>query len=449
MTTGERVTLHALGWLVAGNAVGVLLGTLLLLPDLGRLLAPLGYGRWMPVHLDAHLYGWCALPIAGLLLRLYRGAGGGDRPAAAAVALWSGALAAGCASGLAGRTGAKPFLEWTGTARWLWIGQLGFLLGVLAHGFVRRLRAGGLGGRSAIAGRAALLAGLAAVPVALWWVTRPSVYPPVNPASGGPTGVRLLGSTLGIVWLLVASPWLLGFEARAAEPALRRSVRRTLAALTLHTAAFLLLETFAGGDRSNHEPLQIAALASVALWPLPLFVHLRRWRWPPGAGRWPAALGAWGLLLVTTAVPTFLPGVLERWKFTDALVGHAHLAMAGLVSSFAVLALVSLLRGTRLANLFAARRPFALWHAGGALMVAALLAAGTIEGTDPAAPVRVGPAVDLLYLARWAAGAAMLAASAQWLRAAIIAAQPMSATTVAATAPEPVATAAPAEAEAA
>ncbi len=442
MTVAERVTLHALGWLAAGNAAGLLLATLLLVPDLGGALGPLGYGRWMPVHLDAQLYGWCALPLVGLLFRLYLPGGArGDRLAAVALAAWSGALAAGCASWLAGRTGGKPFLEWSGPARWLWLGQLGLLLAVLAGGFASWLRtgrlrtarrAGQIPRRAEIAGRAALLAGLAAVPVALWAATRPEAYPPVNPASGGPTGVSLLGSTLGIVWLLVASPWLLGLEPRAAAGA-RGAARRLVAALALHTAAFVALAAFAGGDRSHHEPLQIAALASVALWPLPLIRHLRRWHWPAGAGRWPAALGAWGLLLAATAVPTFLPGVLERWKFTDALVGHAHLAMAGMVTSFGVLALASLLRGGRLDGLFAARRPFALWHGGGAAMLAAMLAAGTVEGTDPAAAVRGGALVTALYGVRWAAGAAMLAASAAWLRAALAGRVPAAAPGIAAT----------------
>ena len=37
---------------------------------------------------------------------------------------------------------------------------------------------------------------------------------------------------------------------------------------------------------------------------------------------------------------SFLPGVLDRIKFSQALVGHSHLAMAGFTTSFVVLVLV-------------------------------------------------------------------------------------------------------------
>ena len=67
----EELAIAALGWLAAGCAAGLLLALLLAWPDLNALLAPLTYGRWVPVHLDALLYGWTALPLVGLLLRLY------------------------------------------------------------------------------------------------------------------------------------------------------------------------------------------------------------------------------------------------------------------------------------------------------------------------------------------------------------------------------------------
>ena len=65
----RTVRLHALGWLVAANAIGVLMAALLLWPALGDLLVPLSYGRWMALHLDWQLYGWCSVPIIGVLLQ--------------------------------------------------------------------------------------------------------------------------------------------------------------------------------------------------------------------------------------------------------------------------------------------------------------------------------------------------------------------------------------------
>ncbi|MGD2113822.1 MAG: hypothetical protein PVG07_02145, partial [Acidobacteriota bacterium] len=80
----DLVTLHSLGWLAAGNLVGLLLATLLLAPGAGSALAPLTYGRWMPVHWNAQLYGWLALPLVGLLLHVYRAEAVSSRLARAA-----------------------------------------------------------------------------------------------------------------------------------------------------------------------------------------------------------------------------------------------------------------------------------------------------------------------------------------------------------------------------
>jgi cytochrome c oxidase cbb3-type subunit 1 len=85
---------HSLFWLVAANAVGVWLAAVLVWPSLGDLISPLTYGRWMPLHLDWQLYGWCSLPLVAVLLRWclderhphVRG------HARAALAAWSGAL---------------------------------------------------------------------------------------------------------------------------------------------------------------------------------------------------------------------------------------------------------------------------------------------------------------------------------------------------------------------
>ncbi|HEX6200819.1 MAG TPA: hypothetical protein VF150_11175, partial [Thermoanaerobaculia bacterium] len=404
--TAELVAVHALTWLVAGNAVGLLLATLLLAPELHGLLGPLSFGRWMPVHWNAQLYGWLALPLVGLLLRWYRS---GHRAASLAIAAWSATLAAGCASWLAGGTSGKPFLEWAGPARWLLVGNLTFLSGVLLVGLARRPAGKG---RAGLAARAGLLAALLAVPALMARATDPAVYPPVNPASGGPTGGSLLGSTLGIVAFFLAAPSILGLTASPGLPGRRRRLGTAWAVLGLHGLLFLLLDH---GDHSHHEALQVAAVASLAIWPPLLVRHLRAFRWPAGSGPWLAALAGWGVLLVVSAVVTFLPGVLERWKFTNALVAHAHLAMGGLATSFAVLVLLALTAGGRLEAVLAGRRPFALWHGGCLLYVAAMLVLGTLEGGDPGVVIRGDAAGTLLYAVRWAAGAAMLAASGEWL----------------------------------
>ena len=68
----QRITAgYSLIWLLAANLVGLWLALLLLWPDLGTVLGGWTYGRWMPLHMDWQLYGWCALPLVGLLLSVY------------------------------------------------------------------------------------------------------------------------------------------------------------------------------------------------------------------------------------------------------------------------------------------------------------------------------------------------------------------------------------------
>jgi cytochrome c oxidase cbb3-type subunit 1 len=175
-----------------------------------------------------------------------------------------------------------------------------------------------------------------------------------------------------------------------------------------------------GGDRGNDEPLQLLALAALLPWLLLLPRYGRAFRWPPEARRWLAALAAWGLLLLPTAVVGFLPPVLRTWKFTDALVAHAHLAMAGLCSAFAALVLVALAERPGLRGALAAPLPFWAWQGGCATMVVVLFVVGTAEGLDPGLLLRpASTAVTLAYAARWAAGLAMLGAAIAWQRGAL------------------------------
>lgn len=328
----ELTTLHALFWLTAGSAVGLLLSVLLLLPGLD--LGPLTYGRWMPLHLDLLLYGWIALPLVALLLRAYQPPA---RAAMMAVQAWSAALLVGAVAWLAGETTGKQFLDWEGIADVFFLAALLFLAGVLAAGLIRKPRASLL----------ALWIGLLAVPAGLAWAASPATYPPVNPATGGPTVASLLWSTLAVVVI------------------------------------FLLVRHLLGA-------------------------------WP-ASRLWLGAFGAWGaVLLVSSAVMLALPWLLGRVKFTNALVGHAHLAMAGMATSFVALLLGVLNGETRLSGVLGDRAAFVLWNAGNAVQVVALTVAGALEAADPGTVFRGDPPITALYVLRAAAGAAMLAASVRW-----------------------------------
>lgn len=396
----ELATVHALAWLAAACGVGLLLSLLLLVPGLNAALGPLTYGRWVPLHLDLVLYGWLALPLVALLFRAYRPR---ERAAGWAVQAWSGSLLIGAASWLLGRTTGKAFLDWQGVARAAFLASLGGVALVLADGLVRRARRG-----ERVGALAALWAGLVGVALALAAATSVRVYPPVNPATGGPTGASLLASTLAVIAIFLLAP----LAVAAPRAGLRRAALEAFGALALHA---LLLLGIGSGDRAHREPLQIAAVASLLAWSWLLPRWLRRFRWPAGSRPWLLAFLAWGGALLASAVPMFLPGLLDRIKFTNALVGHAHLAMAGMATGFAALLLTALNRRTRLCGVLGDRTAFVLWQAGNAVQVAALAAAGALEAADPGIVFRGDPPIALLYALRAAAGAAMLAGAARWL----------------------------------
>ncbi|HEX4956491.1 MAG TPA: hypothetical protein VF017_24145 [Thermoanaerobaculia bacterium] len=408
-----ETSVHALAWLAAGNAFGLLLATLLLAPGLTSLLTPFHYGRLVPVHLNLQLYGWCALPLVALLFRSFVPRRGDVLLPRFALWGWSAVLASGAVSWLAGVTTGKPFLDWNGLARAAFLGELLVLELALALAWLPSAERKQAGPRANLI-RGAVLLALLSVPAALAVATRPQVYPPINPATGGPTGGSLLGSTLGVVVLFVACPSLFGLAQRTG----RRGPGglATASLLAGHVLAFLLLDH---GDHSHRELAQLLAVASLLVWPPWLTLYLGRFVWPAATRRWLLAFGAWGAVLFGSAVLTFLPGVLDRLKFTDALVAHAHLAMAGMSTAFLMLILAALGEESGLAAALDAPRPFQLWNAGLALMIVALGTAGALEGADPGLGAQGGTALTVAYTLRWLAGAAMLAASWRWLRGAL------------------------------
>ena len=375
----RTVRLHALGWLVAANTVGVLLAVLLVWPEAGDWLGAAGYGRWMPVHMSGQLYGWCALPLVGALLAatLERRHGGALTHARVVLGAWSVALALGCAAWLGGLTSGKLFLDWAGWARPVLGLAMSMLWTVLAaHLWWGRERARTARWRVA----AGLLTGLAVVPAMMYWVAGRDVYPTVNPDSGGATGASLLGSTLGIVAVFGLLPWLL---------AVPRKAGATTAwfwwAWAGSLGAFAVIDH---GNASHHAAGQIAGLGLLLAWVPLLWKFGYAWSWGETQARWLKAAGWWWALLVVSGWVTFLPGVSEAWKFTHSLVGHAHLAMAGLVTSinFAVLNSLDTAKPT------GGRGVFWAWQAGCAAHVALMLGLGAVE---------TGRSAELFYGADW------------------------------------------------
>ena len=387
---------HSLAWLVAANAVGGLLAALLLWPDLNDPLAPLTFGRWVPLHLNWQLYGWCALPLVGVLLGHclppdQRGAAAGRL----ALAAWSGALFLGGLTWLAGRVSGKVFLDWTSPARECWA-LAGFILWLVL--VTQAWRRGGL-----VIWVWGFLLLLGAVPPLLYWAADPAVYPAVNPHSGGATGASLLGSTLAVVAIFGLLPSLLRLEPTG--PAWPRNLFAVVFALSLPLYAGI-----GHGDASHHRPDQIIGMGSLLVWLPVVRWYARGFAWADNSWRWLRAAFVWWCLLVATGWLAFLPGLSERLKFTNAFVAHSHLAMAGLVTSLHVAVLLNL-APTRAPG----ARSFWLWQLGCGAHVGALLWLGWQEAMTPTLLQVRGGVADVCYGLRLLAGLAMLAASINWL----------------------------------
>ena len=395
---------HSLCWLVFANLVGVLLAALLLFPGVNAVLGEWTYGRWMPVHINLQLYGWCSLPLVAFLFHAYDV----DRGATArwcrpVVWMWSAALAVATISWLDGHTSGKLFLDWTGYPRVLFPTVLVVLWALLAASLQ-----GSWSHLPAVI-RVVKVAGLCLlllVPVLIYIASSPAIYPPINPDSGGPTGASQLESVLVIVAILLLVPHGI---ARRNE---RRGAEIRTAWIVFLMEALLCLG-LGRADVSHHRPVQFVSLASLLIW-IPLIpAYYRNFAWHPAARRWRIATLAWWAILVPTGWCLFLPGVLDHFKFTDGLVGHSLLAMAGFASSLLILILVQLLgAGGWILN---SDPWFYLWHLSVAAYVLLMFAAGWLEGADPSFSLVPGALRETIYGLRLLLGVLMLVASAYWL----------------------------------
>lgn len=398
---------HGLFWLVFANAVGVMIALLLLVPSLNQQLGEWTYGRWIMVHMNLMLYGWTSIPLVGFLFRAY----GADRGAAAGwcrpvVWTWSVALGIGTLSWLSGYSSGKLFLDWTGYARALFflalLGLWLFLCIALVQGWRKGVRVSTLALVAQLIGLLLLLS----VPFLIYIASSPNLYPAVNPDTGGPTGTSQLESSLVVVFVLLLLPY--GIASRKQEK--RLAVTMSWIALL---AEFALLATLSRGDISHRQPAQFMSLGSLLVW-LPLIpAYYAAFAWHPNTRRWRLASLWWWAGLVVTGWVSFLPGVLDHLKFTDGLVGHSFIAMAGFTSSLIIFVTVQLLGEG--GWIFNRTRSFYAWHVGVIAYIVVITVAGWREGYDPTFTIVPGAARNILYTLRLITGVLMLLAAADWL----------------------------------
>ncbi len=402
---------HGLLWLVLGNAIGVMIAALLLLPGLNVFLGEWTYGRWMMVHMNVMLYGWSSLPMLGFLFHVY----GAERGATAAwcrpvLWAWSAALGLGALMWLSGYSSGKLFLDWSGAARIafpLAAASLWLLLGVA---FVRSRKTGSADWKPRTAQLLGLLI-LLAVPFALYIASSPGIYPAVNPDTGGPTGTSQLESSLDVVAILLILPF--GITRRRVGPLWPVTISWLMLA-----AEGLLCAGLSRADISHRVPGQFMSLGAMVLW-LPIVpVYYAAFEWHERTRGWRTAMLWWWGLLVVSGWVFFLPGVLDHFKFTDGLVGHSFTAMAGFLSALIILVMVQLLGEG--GWIFTRRWSFHLWNWGVLAYIMVVTVAGWMEGSEPAFTIVLGTTRNVLYILRLLTGILMLVASAEWFRDAFV-----------------------------
>ncbi len=388
---------HALGWLVFGNLVGLYLSVLLLAPSFQ--LAEWTYGRWVPVHLNVQLYGWTALPLVGWLFSMYEvGRSRFSAWAPAAVWAWSAALAMGALHWLGGETGGKIFLDWKNGALWAFIVALVILWAVLAMAWKERS-----GGWTKLKWRVSLggLIGLALVPGAILLTASPKTYPPVDRLTGGPTGSSLLGSSLIVVGLMLLLPRVVAGSGKG------KASWGTWGYFGFCWIYFGVAEAVGG---THFDWWQHFSLLLMPPWAWLLARDWSGFAWPDDSRAWRVAMFGWWGLLVLTGYLMYFPWILDRIKFTQGLVAHSHLAMAGFTTSFCAL-LAVLLTGRRVGGAVSVT----LWHAAVVLMIGTLATMGWLEGAGPSWMVMKTHWRDVGLLLRSGCGVIMLLVSVGWL----------------------------------
>jgi cytochrome c oxidase cbb3-type subunit I len=398
--------LYSMFWLLASNIVGLWLASLLIWPGLGKFAGEFTYGRWMPIHMDWQLYGWCSLPLVGLLMRYFLS----DIfkvDAHLGFLVWSIALGLGGILSLNGIVSGKLFLNWSSIGRIAFPVAQTVLWAILANGwYARWQRIGRMDLKFFF--QLGMLILLLVSPLALFWTAGNDVYPPIDPESGGATGHSLLASSLGVIGIFGVFPLLLKLKPRSVA----RSRQIVYAvAFVISLSIWLLLDH---GNASNTQTGQVLGLGILVFWAPLVALYYHAYHWPAGLRKWLHAFFFWLAFLTLNGFINFLPGILDVMKFTNGLVAHAHLAMAGMVSAFNIL-ILGTIGHTEDDDPWCDTLAFWLWQSGVFLYVIAMTIQGVREGLDPTVLFEGNSVTTFFYSLRLVAGGIIIAANLRWL----------------------------------
>jgi cytochrome c oxidase cbb3-type subunit 1 len=211
----------------------------------------------------------------------------------------------------------------------------------------------------------------------------------------------LLGSTLLVIGLMLLLPRASGIGGRG------KAGWGTWMFFGLSWIVFAVTEAIGGG---HFDDWQIGAMLLLLPWAWLIRRDWSGFNWPLHSSAWRTAMIAWWTLLVVSAVTMYSPGILDRIKFTQGLVAHSHLAMAGFTTSFCAVLLSTLTHRS-----VGGRASVLVWNAAAFAMIAVLAAMGWREGQSAEWMIIPEHWREAGLVARAISGVFLLGSSLGWL----------------------------------